>query len=415
MKRWNDRFAGLFAKSRDRLLIRIVNSMKKLYSRLKLAAPGATYLTMLLLLYAIAASQAVWSFSYKWTTIVEHPEYSLDKIMSGEWPKPYAFRLLMRNAVSFATDRVPEAIAVPWIERSRQALEATQGASYASMLDDRLVLAYAITLTSGFFFLFLSLILLRQISRLVYSITPVTRVVLDFSPIAFALLLTISYRAHNGYIYDYFELFIFLSYIILVLLRKSFLTLLVLALAIVNKETAVLFPLFGAAIRWSESYQLSRSAIVATLRELVVVVIGFVAIKIMLIDHAGVTTEWHFFKNLDFWFSWRPWFAVTAPHFALVPLPKPSNVLVLGALLLMTFGYWGSKPAQVRWPLVVTALTNIPLFVFFCYKDEYRNLSLIFPFIYLAAVHTMCRYFDEEAKPLCSSPDSAKSIAHSNG
>lgn len=388
--------------------------MKKLYSRLKLAAPGVTYLTMLLLLYAIAASQAVWSFSYKWTTIVEHPEYSLEKIMSGEWPKPYAFRLLMRNAVNFATDRVPETIAVPWIERSRQALEATQGASYASMLDDRLVLAYAIILTSGFIFLFLSLILLRRISRIVYSITPVTRVLLDFSPIAFALLLTISYRAHNGYIYDYFELFIFLSYIFLVLTRRTSLSLLVLALAIVNKETSVLFPLFGAAIRWGETNKLSRDAVVATLSELLVVVIGYVAIKIVLIDHPGVTTEWHFFKNLDFWLSWRPWFAVTAPHFALVPLPKPSNVLVLGALLLMTFGYWRSKPEQVRWPLIVTAMTNIPLFIFFCYKDEYRNLSLIFPFVYLAAVHTMCRYFDEEAKPLCSSPDSVQSITHGN-
>ena len=36
---------------------------------------------------------------------------------------------------------------------------------------------------------------------------------------------------------------------------------------------------------------------------------------------------------------------------------------------------------------------NIPLFILFCYQDEYRNLSLMFPFLYLAAVHTSLHYF----------------------
>lgn len=380
-------------------------------ARLKQAASGATYLSMLLLLYAIAASQAVWSFSYKWTTIVYHPEYSLEKVLSGDWPKPYAFRLLMRNAVSSAADYVPEGIAAHWIERGRQALDATLGADGADTLDDRLVLVYAITLTSGFVFLFLSLILLRQISRIVYPATAVTRGLLDFAPIAFALLLTISYRAHNGYIYDHFELLLLLTYTFLVFTRRNLLTLFVLALAIANKETAVLFPLFGAVIRWSGASRLPRKDAFAALWETAVVGIGYVTIKLMLADHPGVTTEWHFFTNLDFWFSWQPWIASTRPHFALISLPKPSNLLILGVLLLMTFGYWRSKPAQVRWPLIVTAMANLPLFIFFCYKDEYRNLSLTFPFVYLAAVHTMCRYFDDDARS--SDPQSLSRKARS--
>ena len=141
----------------------------------KAKLPRYVYGSMLLFLYAIAASQAVASFAYKWTTIVEHPEYSLDKILSGTLPKPYAFRLLMRNVVEWTANKVPDAVAGPLIERSRQALEATQGASYAALMNDHLALAYAIVLMSAFVFLLLSLFLLRHLSRIVFPVTTVSR------------------------------------------------------------------------------------------------------------------------------------------------------------------------------------------------------------------------------------------------
>lgn len=367
-----------------------------LAQRIRGKLPDAAYLTMLAYLYAIAASQAVWSFAYKWTTIVEHPEYSLDKILGGTWPKPYAFRVLIRSVVDALTHRIPEFIATPWIERSRQALEVTQGAKYALLMDDRLVLGYAIAMTSAFVFLFASLLLLRAIGKLIYSGTRVARVVLDLSPIAFALLLTISYRAHNGYIYDHFELFAFLLYMFLVLRGRNALTLVILAFAILNKETAIFFPLFGAAMRMGRDRTWLRSNLRWVAAEFAVVLIGFAAIRFILREHPGVTTEWHFFVNLGFWFSKAPWIAVTAPHFGLLPLPKPSNIAVLWVFLVIVFGYWKSKPAIVVWPLITAIVINIPLFILFCWKDEYRNLSLTFPFIYLASVHSLLMYFNNE-------------------
>lgn len=358
--------------------------------------PRLVYGSLLLLLYAIAASQAVASFAYKWTTIVAHPEYSLEKILNGAWPKPYAFRLLMRNVVEWTANKMPDVLAIPLIERSRQALDATQGASYAVQMSDHLALAYAIILMGAFVFLLISLFLLRRISRIVFPVTMVSRVVLDAAPIVFALLLTISYRANNGYIYDHFELFILLLYLLLVLTGQQVLTLPVLALAILNKETAVFFPLFGAVVRWGLESRLRSADYRAAAREFAVVLIGFVAIRIILKDHPGGATEFHFFTNIDFWFSLKPWLAVTAPHFGLLPLPKPTNVVVLGTLLIAIFGYWREKPDCVRWPLLVTAGINLPLFILFCWQDEYRNLSLTFPFLYLAAVHTWIRYFSDE-------------------
>ena len=64
---------------------------------------------------------------------------------------------------------------------------------------------------------------------------------------------------------------------------------------------------------------------------------------------------------------------------------------------MMIFGYWRNKPLAIRLLLILAGLINLPLCVFFCYKDEYRNLSLMFPFLYLSAVHTSLFFFGNEA------------------
>lgn len=371
--------------------------MNSTYSNVKTWAPLVTYSVMLALLYAISASQAVWSFAYKWTTIGDHPEYSLEKVLDGSSPKPYASRILVPKAINLVSKLIPESVSGILIERSRQMLEAILGGHLAGMLNDKLALAYATSLMSNFLFFFLTLILLRSISRQYFEKTPVSIVIQDLSPIAFALLLAISYRAYNGFIYDQFEIFIFVLYLFLTKRRTYHLSLIVLVLAIMNKETAIFFPVFGAAIRWCEERKAMAKELGWIAMEFSVVATGFLAIKILLMDHPGSNTEWHFFANLKFWFSWHPWVAITTPHFPLLPLPKPTNIVVLGAFLMMIFGYWRYKPLTIRALLTLAGLINLPLCIFFCYKDEYRNLSLMFPFLYLSAVHTSLYFFGNVA------------------
>ena len=371
--------------------------MNSTCSKVKTWAPMITYSVMLALLYAISASQAVWSFAYKWTTIADHPEYSLEKVLAGSSPKPYASRILVPKAIDLVSNLMPETVSGMLIERSRLMLEAILGGHLAGMLNDKLALAYAISLMSNFSFIFLTLILLRSISTQYFENTPVSKVVQDISPIAFALLLTISYRAHNGFIYDQFEIFIFVLYLFLTKRRKYHLSLIVLALAIMNKETAIFFPVFGAVIRWCQERRFLAKELGWIATEFSVVATGFLAVKILLIDHPGSNTEWHFFTNLKFWFSWHPWLAITTPHFSLLPLPKPTNIVILGVFLTMIFGYWRYKPLVIRVLLTISGLINLPLCVFFCYKDEYRNLSLMFPFLYLSAVHTSLYFFGNVA------------------
>ena len=137
-------------------------------SSVKLWVPLITYSVMLGLLYAIAASQAVWSFAYKWTTIADHYEYSLEKVLDGRSPKPYASRILVPKAVNLVSNLIPESASGILIERSRQMLEAILGGHLAGMMNDKLALAYASSLTSNFFFLFLTLILVKKYFHTVF-------------------------------------------------------------------------------------------------------------------------------------------------------------------------------------------------------------------------------------------------------
>ena len=128
--------------------------MNSTYSNVKTWAPLVTYSVMLALLYAISASQAVWSFAYKWTTIGDHPEYSLEKVLDGSSPKPYASRILVPKAINLVSKLIPESVSGILIERSRQMLEAILGGHLAGMLNDKLALAYATSLMSNFLFSF---------------------------------------------------------------------------------------------------------------------------------------------------------------------------------------------------------------------------------------------------------------------
>jgi hypothetical protein len=78
---------------------------------------------MLFLLYGVAASQAIWSFANKWTTIMDHPQYSLAMTLAGEAPKPYANRLLMPAAVGFIAQHIPPRLAAMIEERAMRTLK----------------------------------------------------------------------------------------------------------------------------------------------------------------------------------------------------------------------------------------------------------------------------------------------------
>lgn len=373
----------------------MINKSKEGNKRFQRTLANQTYLAMLLFFYALAASQAMWSFSYKWTTIESHPQYSLEQTLAGSTPKPYAYRILIPRTINLLVGIIPDAVAKPLLARSRAALEATIGADAASF-DDRRTLAYGLILQLNFVLLFCTLILLRQLARsLIDNAADKSPLIVDIAPILFALLLTISYRSQNGFIYDHFELFALTLYLYLVRKSKNFAALLLLVFSVLNKETAIFFPVFGAIIRWRQGFSPSSfENKLIFFREVIVVTVCFAVVRIMFQDHPGQATEWHFSGNAAFWLSLEPWIALTTPHLQVVPMPKPSNIVLLAPMLLVVLGYWRKKPAVLKQLLLAAFFINMPLFLLFSYRDEFRNLSLLFPFLFLSATHSIREYFN---------------------
>src|SRR6201999_2480607 len=114
----------------------------------------------------------------------------------------------------------------------------------------------------------------------------------DLAPILFALLMTITYRVYDGFVYDHSELFLFTGYLLFSWDEQWGLLLPTLVLAILNKETAILFPLFGIAIALRKGH-LSKRRIHVLLVEILILAVGFVAIHHMMRNRIGTPVEWH--------------------------------------------------------------------------------------------------------------------------
>jgi hypothetical protein len=360
-----------------------------------------SYWILLLLFYLLAASQAIQSFSYKWTTIAVHQQYSLQKTLDDEPPKPYVYRALMPHLVNFIVDSTPENYLEVLRNRSINTLRANIG-DEVHLMGPKIVASYGVIIFLNFLLLVATLFVLRAMSRYVLSHEREngTEFLSDIAPVLFSLMLSLSYRVYNGFIYDHLEIFCLASYILLTIYRKSLLSMLLLVLAILNKETAVFFPLLGTTLLLAVgNMKLNRTQFRKFILETLVVLCGFVFIRYVFRDSSGGAVEFYASGNFDFWFSMAPWISITTPHLQLIPLPKPSNIIILIPIIFAIFFAWRQKPNIIRLPLTVSLFINLPLFFLFSYRDEFRNLSLTFPFIFLATVHTIY-YFYFKKSPL---------------
>lgn len=355
------------------------------------------YFFLLILFYGLAASQAIQSFSYKWTTVAIHEQYSLEKVLNREAPKPYAYRLLMPTLVNEVTGAIPISVYGKLLDRSSKTLFANIG-SEATLLKETATVGYGLVLILGFTFLVLTLFALRELG---YETIPQRNgnrnIIIDISPILFALFLSVTYRVFNGFIYDHLELLLISLYLLACFKEwKSIFILLILFAAVLNKETAILLPLVGMALSFTRSKEIVSKKSIALLGcQFAVVLAGYIFVRFVTQTVPGASAEWHLIGNLNFWSSLDPFLSFTTPHTQIIPFPKPSNILVAAPLIAILINSWQAQTRMVKSLISVTALINIPLFAMFSYRDEFRNLSLMFPALYLAFTHAIYFYYTQ--------------------
>jgi hypothetical protein len=111
----------------------------------------------------------------------------------------------------------------------------------------------------------------------------------------------------------------------------------------------------------------------------------------------GTPRESWFWVNMDFWSNPRSYFMFTQAFTPALPSPRGANLLLLVLLAIpLRFGL-PLVPRATRLAAIFTALILAPLFITSCYRDEVRNLSLLFPLLYVVASEGVSALFSAHA------------------
>jgi len=358
------------------------------FSAVKFSAHRYIFALLLFFSYALAASSAEHSFLQKWRTL-NAESYSFAQIMDYDVPKPYAYRILMPGLVN----GLYSLTLIKTVAES-QTLVSRGAVLYAR--DDRiknwsleLQAKYVISVFLMFLFLLVAMFSLRGITRHFFK----NPMLADIGPIIFSLFLPLTFRGDGGFIYDFSELGLYFLALYFILKKANVALLLVIPLLIMNKESGLLMLAFSAIIWFSTAGK--KEAFLSLSAQAAVAFIAYVWVKVAFSGQSGGTIEFHFFGNLDFWGEAKIYFvSMMSTSAFLIPFPKPYNILFIFIFGWMILHKWNEKPKLLKMLFLASAVLNLPLFILFSYRDEFRNLSMMYPFVYLLICYSVNDYYE---------------------
>jgi hypothetical protein len=344
---------------------------------------GAFRWIMLTLVYVFVAAFVLNAFMSQWGFRGAGAAYGFDAMLSHTAWRPYAYRVLTPAVINAASALIPERITDtrrPFLmEKSPLLRYKGPNEPWSVERSKKWHLTY--------FYLFASLLGILFAARiLTKDICDVTPPFADFAP-AIAMLCLPSTFHFGGYMYDFPELLLML--LCLIALAKARLVWFypLFLLAILNKESNVLISAFFLAFMYD---RLPRKQLIIHLAvQLMVGALIVLALRIAFSDNVGAQAHYWLPVNALFWLSFKAyWFFIT-PYAPLIPVPRGGNLISLFLVTFMVLWAWKEKPAAVKRLVLLSAICNLPLFFFFAFLDEIRNLSIMFPAIYLVGCHTV--------------------------
>jgi len=344
----------------------------------------------LALTYLLVSSSTVNAFLVKWRTL-NSAQYGFALVLEHKTPRPYAYRVLMPTLVNGLAKLEPirRTLGRPLLlDRGVQRYMPPDSVAHWSA-DLRVKYLIAGFLMVGF--LMLAMFSLRGLTRTFY---PDSRVMADAGPILFGLALPLTFRGESGFLYDFSEMGLFFLGVHLLARRRLWAFLGVLPLILLNKESNAVVWVFSAVILLSRRPW--RQALLHL--GLQAAVIGGILLGLWtaFADSPGGMVELHAMGNLRHWSRLSTYLDFMTTGVAFVPVPKPHNIVLLILLVWLAVSRWRSKPVLARRLFLASAILNLPLMLLFCYRDEWRNLSLMFPFYYLLACDTILRFYSDD-------------------
>src|SRR4051812_4264617 len=352
--------------------------------------------TIVLLLFMAAAAGALNIFMQTRSLEEGSGEFGFAKMLDGTAHRPYVFRRLVPITVNAMAELIPAADQAKFVAYhldrfhlrdtyfGRARFANGPGESWTPEYSLKYHLAYLLMFGS----LFASLYLLRGIAAHYLPSAPWVHIA---GPAFFALLLPLSFM-HGGFYYDFVELLFLAALWCALAYDAAWLWVLLLPLAVANKETAILAPIFLAPL----IHQRLRSIVIVCVASLLALA-AFFYVRTTFASNPGSGVMFQLQDNLSFWShptSYFLWHDFIAP---LVPFPRGVNILAIAAIGTLIALGWKQAPTRVRYTFVLSAILSIPLWMFFGYRDEIRNLSLMFMPAYLLACIGAVGYFAERS------------------
>lgn len=336
-------------------------------------------------LYVAVSLLVLTVFMTAWSFRGASPKFGFEAMLNRQAHRPFVHRILMPTLVKATAATVPDDTLKPhqpWLlSNSPLKRYYRQGEVHTA----RTAFAYHLTCVYLFLALMGILMVTRRLTLLVYR---PSRVAADIAP-AVALFFLPWTFLRGGYMYDFPELLL-MGLCLLTLWQRQWLAYyLCFALAMLNKESSLLFVLFLPTLWYGrmDNRQLLRH----TLLQLIIGTAILVTIRAVFAGNPGHNIEFHWRTNLAYWTSWQSWFSFHDTYRLGVPLPRGANVITIAIVLFLASYRWHEKPPLLRRLFLCTLAVTLPLFLTSCFKDELRNFSLVFPAFYLLSFHTAQR------------------------
>jgi len=311
--------------------------------------------------------------------------------------KPFQYRVLMplviRGVESATLDIIKDSLTEIAAPRIKAKLEQRNDPAYKRELVSRYVFRSVLFISLNILLMFLFMIALRYLAR-AFNYFP--GIISDLLPLGLIFIMPLFYD-YAVFVYDFCHLFLFTLGMYLLYKRDWFRYLIIFALGILNKETAVMLVLVFIFNYFSE---LSKPAFYKLLAAQVII---FLAIKSSLylafMGNPGSFVEWQLGRNIEHLSAFPNYFIfkMTAEEMLMpcaidLPLPKGLN-LPMFAVLVFTICYkWRSKPFFLRKASLYFAVSLI-LTIFWGYVDELRANYDALPIIYLLSAMGIYRLY----------------------
>jgi hypothetical protein len=329
------------------------------------------------LVYWLAASAVQESFLDHWALGDKWRNSRLNRVIQLKVPRPFAYRVLTPLVIDGISDRAPLPLR-EWLASRAPELRERYGLRQGN--DVEYAVAYYLMFASFFGTLWVWRASLRLLGRggpLLWSFAP---------PLAL-LLLPMTFM-HGGFVYDPPELLLTSTALHFFLSRRWLLFYPTFVACVLNKESAILLPIWFVAAFLADRDR--RSLLRHGALSVAVGAPPFLLVRWWMrgADAYERVERWR--VNLGFLLDPANYVSGFEAFAAHLPAPRGFhlvNLLLLAAVLVTT---WRLRWLRLVWLVFVcTVLVYLPFYVFYGNRDEIRVLAPSFAALVLLGVHAV--------------------------